>query len=128
MNGNHSSARATYQPTIIESRLLIRRLAIQIAFLNYELKRGWIDFKKNPIAFSTRSTRSFVRRLTRLLSAPNVSAVVAVTVVVIMVLTVERATLTREEPNADLPPPEIVLLDVTKPPDSAGESRIGKDG
>jgi TonB family protein len=128
MNANHSSARATYEPTIIESRLLLRRLAIQIAFLNHELKRGWIDFKKNPIAFSTRSTHSLVRRLIRLLSAPNVSAVIAVTFVVIMVLMVERATLPREEPNVDQSPPEIVLLDVKNLSHSAGEARIGKDG
>ena len=59
MNTNHSSARPTYeyQPTIIESRLLIERLAIQLAFLKNELKRSWIDFKTDPAAFTTRSTQ-----------------------------------------------------------------------
>lgn len=130
MNANYSSAKPTheYQPTIIESRLLLRRLAIQIVFFNNELKRGWGDFKKDPVAFAARSTRSLVHGFEKLLSIPNVTAIVAVTFVVIMVLMVERAPLKSEETTGAEPPSEIVLLDVPKPPDSAGEFRIGKDG
>ena len=58
----------SYQPTIIDNRLLLERLAIQIAFLSHELQRAWIDFKNDPIAFATRSTPLLLRRFTSLLS------------------------------------------------------------
>jgi TonB family protein len=126
MNANYSSARTyEYQPTIIESRLLIRRLAIQLAFLNNELKRGWVDFKKDPVPFGTYLTHSIVRRLEKLLSTANVIAITAVTVVVIVVLMVERRL---QEKAGVEPPSEIVLLNVAKPLDSTAASRIGKDG
>jgi TonB family protein len=125
-----SSARTThdYQPTIIESKLLIKRLAIQIAFFKHELKRGWADFKRDPFAFVTRSAHSLVCRIPKLLSTPNVTAIIAVTCVVIMVFMIEKTNPARADRTAVEPPSEIVLWDVAKPPDSAGESRIGKDG
>jgi TonB family protein len=124
-----NSSASSYQPTIIESRLLIRRLAVQIAFLNKELQRGWVNFKNDPVAFGTSSTHSAVQWLRKLLSVPNVAAIVAVTVVVIMVLMVNKASTTADRPwDTDESQTEIVLLDVTKPPDSTSESRIGKDG
>ena len=129
MNANHSSATHEYQPTIIESGLLIERLAIQIAFLNNELKRAWVDFKNDPLAFGTRSIHALLLLLKKLLSTPNVTATVAVTLLVIMVLTIEKAaTPVDDSLNADQPPPEIVFLDAAKPPDSTGERRVGKDG
>ena len=125
----NSAARPTheYQPTIIESKLLIERLVIQIAFLNNELKRGWNDFKTDPFAFVTFSTHSVVHRLGKLISTANVTAVVAVTFVVIMTLLVDKP-ISKTEDNIAGELPEIVLFDVTKPPASPGESRIGKDG
>ena len=124
-----SSARTTheYQPTIIESKLLIRRLAIQIAFFNHELKRGWINFKTDPFAFVTYLTHSVANRLGKLMTAANVTAIVAVTFVVIMALMVDRPT-SKTEDNLAGELPQIVFLDNTKPPTSPGESRIGKDG
>jgi len=46
MNYAHSTAGPTieYQPTIIETGLLLERLAVQIAFLRDELKRNWREF------------------------------------------------------------------------------------
>lgn len=118
-----------YQPTIIESRLLIQRLAIQIAFLNNELKRGWVDFKKDPIAFSTHFIHALVRLSKKLLSTPNVTATAAVTLIVISVFVIEKRASTRAQNSlAEDQPAEIVFLNPTKPPASAGESRSGKDG
>jgi TonB family C-terminal domain len=124
-----SSARTTheYQPTIIESKLLIRRLAIQLAFFNHELKRGWINFKTDPFAFVTCLTHSAAHRLGKLISTANVTATVAVMLIVIMALIVDRPT-SKSEDNLAGELPEIVLLDNTKPPASAGEPRSGKDG
>src|SRR5215217_3790611 len=115
MNANNSSARPTYKPTIIESRLLIKRLAVQIAFLNNELKQAWVDFKNDPIVFGAHSAHSLVLRLKKLLSTPNVSATAAVTFLVIMVLMVEKRSSTPPGNSKDESPAEIVLLDVAKP-------------
>jgi TonB family protein len=111
-----------YQPTIIESRLLIERLAIQIAFLKSELK-------KDPIAFAALATDSLVHHLKNLLSTPNVAATVAVILIVITVFVIDkRVSIPVDNFVDEEQPAEIVLLNPTKPPDSAGESRSGKDG
>jgi hypothetical protein len=64
MDTAHSTATPTYeyQPTIIDDRFLIERLAIQIAFLRGELKPGWKEFKRNPVMFSRRMTGELFRR------------------------------------------------------------------
>jgi TonB family protein len=137
MNTDHSAARRTfeYQPTIIESRVLISRLAIQIAFLNHELKRSWTELKQNPVTFATRSTRNLFRQTMKLLLTPNglpacFTAIVAVAGVVLIVLLIERTGLATFDKtvNADEQAPEVVLLDVSKTTDSSAQARSGKDG
>jgi len=51
-----------YQPTIIETRFLLERLVIQLAFLRTELKLSWHEFKSNPPAFAKQKSREFVHR------------------------------------------------------------------
>src|ERR1044072_2552892 len=89
-----SSARTTheYQPTIIESKLLIKRLAIQIAFFNYELKRGWTNFKRNPLAFFTCLIHSPVDSLGKVISTANGAGGVSVSFVLIMAIIGDRPT------------------------------------
>jgi TonB family protein len=129
MNHDHSSARVAFQPTIIDNRLLLQRLAIQIAFLSHELKRGWIDFKNDPVAFARRSIRLLLRRLVRLLSASNATAVIVVASVVMAVLLVDKAALRRGvDTTADKQPLELVYLSLTKPSNSAFDRGIGKNG
>ena len=139
MSFSHSSNRIRYeyQPTIIESRVLLRRLAIQISFLNNELKRSWIDCKKDPIAFATYTAHNLLHSLKKLLTTPNVlpacaTAVTGVACVVISVLLFET-TARVGEPHGELTevPLEFVLLDVKPQTDLASASRmekIGKDG
>ena len=136
MNANHSSANATYeyQPTIIESRILIRRLAIQLAFLNDEFKTGWNDFRSEPLPFVKRSAHELFRRSKQLLSSPNavpacLTAVVTVVCVVMLALLIEK-TARRGLPDdfTSEPPEEVVMLDVDHKPDSTSESKFGKDG
>ena len=134
MNNDHSSARPIreYQPTIIESRFLISRLAIQIEFLKHELKRGWADFKSDPAAFTTRSTQNLYAALKRFVSTPNAmyacaTAMMAVTCVVIAAFVVQSTSFPPEEGAEILnePPVELVLLDVATPPEPPG---VGKTG
>lgn len=135
MNTDHSSARPTfaYQPTIIESRLLIERLATQIAFLNSELKRSWVDFKSAPVAFARHSTHIVATRVKKFLLTPNavpacLTAVAVITCVVMVALLVEKKNnLTTHARSPDELAVEIVQLPVT-PAASTDEARSGKDG
>jgi hypothetical protein len=131
---SHSAKPAyEYQPTIIETRFLIERLAIQIALLRDELKRNWIECKRNPCKFLTCLIRQLLAHLKRFFIAPYVlrassTAITAVTCLVVVVLLVERtASKPGSEPeNADRAP-EVVMLNVERviPKDDSG---FGKNG
>ena len=132
MNTAHSSARPThdYQPTIIENRLLIGRLAIQIAFLQNEFKRSWTEFKTDPIAFAARVRRDLYSVLKRFAASPNAlygcaTATMAVTCLAILVLFVHGTSADagdkRDDPNDS--PLELVAL--TAPPDSPHDFGTG---
>ena len=132
MNTDHSAAR-TYQPTIIESRVLLSRLVIQINFLNHELKSSWAELKQDPVTFAKNSTRNLFRRSLKLISTPNtvaacLTAIVAVAGVVLIVLLMERTAPRTFAKSEDEEAPEVVLLDVTKTTNSTGQARSGKDG
>jgi TonB family protein len=72
MNTARSTAAPNYeyQPTIIESRLLIERLVIQLVFLRAELKLNWQEFKTDPPAFAKKRLREVFVRLRELLFSP----------------------------------------------------------
>ena len=137
MNTNHSSAKPNYeyQPTIIESRILIGRLAIQLAFLKQELKRSWVDFKTDPIAFTKRSTQDIFSMPKKFVSTPNAvyasaTALMAVTGVVLILFVVHSAqSHVSDEADAEIEPPvELVLLDVAPPLDPPHDRALGKQG
>ena len=136
MNANHSSAKPTYeyQPTIIETRLLINRLAIQIEFLKKELKTSWKDFKSEPVPFVKRSTRELFRRLKKFLSTPNavpacLTAIVTVGCIVTLALLIERTARIGELADDSIePPPEIVMLNVDPTQKSNEVAKSGVDG
>ena len=131
MNSVHSTAGPTnvYQPTIIETGLLLERLAIQIAFVREELKRNWIEFKRNPRKFLASLIQALQQRLRKLFSTPyfpraTATAITVVFSVVVAVLSIEGVTAKRAHTskNDEPPPLEIVML---KPANNLG---IGKDG
>jgi TonB family protein len=137
MNTNHSSDRPTYeyQPTIIESRLLIKRLVVQLAFLENELKRSWVEFRSNPLAFTTRSTQNVYSTLKRFVSTPNTryacaTALMAFTGVVIIAFVVQSARSPAGETAEDLsaPPVELVMLHVATPIEEPGVGKTGGNG
>jgi TonB family protein len=130
MNHEHSSARSTreFEPTIIDHRLLIERLAIQIAFLSHELQRGWIDFKNDPVAFATHSARVIRRRLLKLLTAPNATAVIVVASVVLAALMIDKTALRPTPDTTGADGPELVYLNLVEPADSNRDKGIGKNG
>src|SRR5690242_15998819 len=106
-----------YQPTIIETGLLIERLAAQIMFVRDELKRNWIEFKRNPREFLLSLINVLAQRLRRLLSTPYFlralsTAVATIICLVLAVLLFERTTAKpgHEVANTELPPLDIVML------------------
>jgi len=122
-----------YQPTILESGLLFERLLTQIAFLRDELKQSSIEFKKNPVTFSKSMTRRIIHRLRTLLSTPNVvpamlTAVAAITCVILVVLLFDKTASVPRELAANDENEEPVIFDVSKPLDSTSKQSTGKDG
>jgi len=134
MNSAHSTATRIhqYEPTIIETGLLIRRLAIQLAFLRDELKRSGNEFKRNPGAFGARITRDLLHRFEKLLFTPNfasasLTAVATITCIIVIALVIDK-TPTGGESVENAENPEVVIMDFSKPTDATGNARIGKDG
>lgn len=133
MESHSAKAAHEYQPTIIETRFLIERLAIQIALLRDEIKRNWIEFEQNPVKFMTGLIRNLLVHLKRFFTAPYVlrassTAVSAVACLVIIVLLVEKTASKPDHNAANVDQgPEVVLLDVRKqtPKDDAGLGRNG---
>ena len=121
MDAHSAKTAHGYQPTIIETRFLIERLAIQIALLRDELKRHWIQFKRNPAEFLTCLIRELLVQLKKFFTTPYIlrassTAVTAVACLVVIVLLVER-TASKPDPETTNTEQalEVVLLDVKKP-------------
>src|ERR1700752_1506435 len=130
MNIAHSTERPSYeyQPTIIESRPLVSRLAIQLAFFRKELKRNWPEFKKNPVACTKAKTHELLQGFH---SSPNtvpatLAAVAAITCVIVMVMLVDKRTHTVDYAMSN-DKPEIVFMNLTNPLETKKDS-IGLDG
>ena len=121
-----------YQPTIIETGFLIERLVIQFAFARDELKRNWIELKRNPSKFLTCLIKTLSQRLKNFLATPYVTRALstAITVVFCIVFTALRIDRTLSKPgneveNIEERPREVVLLDARKP---IGNLGIGLNG
>jgi TonB family protein len=134
MNTDHSSERLTYafQPTIIEDRLLIQRLAIQIAFLNKELRRSWVHFRNDPAAFGRRLASELSRNIKTFVSTPHtlrasLTAVGTIATLVVAVFLIDRkGQLENKDPGES--PVELTLLNISTQPDTQENFRVGKDG
>lgn len=133
MNVRHSTAAPVneYQPTIIETGLLLRRLAIEIEHFKNELRRAWTDLKTNPREFKTQTLRDFFERsraLRRAIPATSIALVVIVIAITVVLLVDHRkagATATTEDKAGS---EEVVMLDLKQQPDSRRDAGIGKNG
>lgn len=109
MTANYSSAARTreYQPTILDTKPLLTRLAVQIAFARNE-------FRRDPRGFAIQLTRDLIANKSVLL------AVVVIAIVVLLVI--DNVPVPRGLYPAFVrdPPPEIVLMDFRAGPGSAG--------
>jgi len=136
MNVRHSTAKIVneYQPTIIESGLLLSRLAVQIAFFRSEAKRAWIEFQAHPKEFTKQTIRDFLNRSRVLVHAiPATSiALIVVGLTVTIVLLVDRRKADAAGLTEDEAKPDVVVVDFANQPaskpETKPESSIGKDG
>jgi len=131
----HSSARPTheYQPTIIETRLLIERLAGQIAIIRDELKLNWIEFKRNPVTFVTCLIGKLLVQLKKFCATPYAlrglsTAITAVACLIVIAILIDRSGLRpgHETDTAEQEPLELVLPNIEKPKDGPGIGRNGE--
>jgi len=130
MNTARSTATPNYayQPTIIEHRLLIERLVIQLAFLQAELKLSWQAFKSNPVAFAKRTIHEFFYRMRELLFRPYFVPAVLISLAVI---TCAISTVIRNDGLPGSHPPEIgelVVVEVAPPVEFVTSTGLGIDG
>src|SRR5688572_31090450 len=136
MNVRHSTARFAneYQPTIIESGLLLSRLALQIDFLRTELEHAWLEFQAHPKQFAKQTIHDFFKRSRVIVHAiPATSLpIFVVGLIVTMALLIDGRKTESSAGIDDLTNTEIAMVDLSNQPVSKPEakpdSRIGKDG
>src|SRR5687767_3912124 len=136
MNARHSTATPVneYQPTIIESGLLLARLAREIEFFKTELNRARIEFQKHPKQFTNQTIGEVLQRSRAMAHAiPATSvALIIVGIVISVALMVDRKKPDSSASLEDAPKPEIVMLNLSNQtdakPKSKPDSSIGKDG
>ena len=109
MSANCSSVTRVpaYQPTVLENEILLRRLAIQIAFVKEE-------FKRDPRGFAVQSARELLRK-------PRIILATAVTTVVLVVVLKSPTTTTVNQLAIDDErSPDVVMLEPIE-----GSGRVG---
>ncbi len=135
MNVAHSTARPTheYKPTIIEERLLIKRLTTQVVFFSEELKRNWNTCNSDPLAYGKWFVVDLLRRARLLLATPNavpaaLTAVAAITCILVIALLLDRrpaGTTAGEGKSAET---ELTMIDISQSTEASKSASIGKDG
>jgi len=136
MNARHSTATPVneYQPTIIETGLLLSRLAIEIDFFKTQSRLAWLDFKEHPKQFTTRTIHDLFKRsrvIVRAMPATSIALVIVMTAICAALLIdrkkSESAAFIDDEAN-----PDLVMLDVSSrpqmKPEAKPDSSIGKGG
>ncbi len=137
MNVRHSTAVPIneYQPTLIESGLLLNRLADELEFLKKQLERAWRDFKTNPRTFISNFLRALAQHSRTAISKPYAApaaliSLFAITAIITVALFVDRARSIRTRASEDeAPVKELVMIDVSQPTaESKRDNGVGKDG
>ena len=129
-----STPNLEYQPTLIENRILIKRLVIQITYAGRELKQAWLEFRGDPIAFVAWLTTNTFQQLKQLIATPHrlaaaTTAIVAIVCTAAIVLMINGAARTPPDTLADAnaTSPELVMLDLATPPPELG-NKAGMSG
>jgi protein TonB len=138
MNVRHSTATPIneYQPTIIESGLLLNRLAQEIQFFKNQLDRAWEDFKNDPKTFISNTLDELCEHSRATISKPHaipatLISLFAIAAIFTIALLADRAR-AKTPSDENQPAEELVMLDVSRSSALKAESKpdhgIGKDG
>jgi hypothetical protein len=120
-----------YQPTIIESDLLLSRLASETEFLKAELQQAWINFQADPRYFAACAIRDFyalARRNARALPATAIAVVVIATSIMITLRIDRSKSNLNAATESEVTSGEVVMLDLKSQSEAKPDSGIGKDG
>ncbi len=130
-----------FKLTIVSDLGLIARLAVELEFVRDQMKRSWLAFRSNPIAFSATQLREVRKLLRRTWAHPyllsgSLSALLIVSAIILSVLILEK-----QGPNPKVSVDdsdelsrtvEISFQSEAKPTDDAGigageKGRVGFD-
>jgi len=121
-----------YVPTIINSRSLLARLALELSSLKEDLRNAWPEFKKHPVESVVSIIRQEIEQAGRVLVAPGFIAACAVVVCIVAVAVLfDRTRLGPKSPlndeNADVAT-EISILNLSQQDKKPDEHSIGRGG
>ena len=126
-----SSVGKEYVPTIINSRSLLARLALELSSLQRDFTHAWPEFKKHPVESVIEIIRKEIERASRVLVAPNVLAACAIVVcIVAAALLFDRIRLKTKptgNENSDTAM-EINILNYSTPEKKPSDDSIGRNG
>src|SRR5215204_5557443 len=116
MNVRHSTATPInqYQLTIIESGLLLSRLAREIEFLKNELRRASAEFRKDPKYFTSHALHELSEHSRAAISKPHaipasLISLFTIAAIITMVLLVDRARANPTSASENEPAQEFVM-------------------
>jgi TonB family protein len=119
-----------FVPTIIDSRPLLGRLALELTALGQECELAWPNFKRHPISATSNAARATIRRVRRVLLAPNVlAALLTVAAVVLAVVFTERVlvkTVVATGPE-EVSLHDVTVLELNKEIEKTNEKSIGRN-
>ncbi|HEY6245144.1 MAG TPA: energy transducer TonB [Pyrinomonadaceae bacterium] len=121
-----------YVPTIINSRSLLARLALELGSLKQDLRNAWPEFKKHPVESVVSIIRQEIERAGRVLFAPSFIAACAILVCLVAVaLLFDRTRLGPKPPlndeNADIAI-EIGIPNLSRQDKKPDDHSIGRGG
>lgn len=120
-----------YQPTIIETGLLVSRLASEFEFLKAELQHAWSHFKTDPRHFAATTIRDLYELSRRKAHALPATAIAVVVIAIAILITVQidrgKSKLNAAAPSEPASE-EVVMLDLNNQSEAKPDTGIGKDG
>jgi len=117
-----------YQPTIIDSRLLLPRLATELSFAAYRAGQAWSQCRKDPVSVGIQLQAACRRKVLSLWQAPlKLLGCLVSTLIVfsIILLAMSHENDPSRDPDASGVVEKVVMVDLTLPPARQTGSGIG---
>jgi len=129
MSTNFSSE---YVPTILNSRSLLNRLAIEILAVERDCKAAWPNFKQHPVQVSSHFVLATLRQGRRVFLTTNVTAAVLVVASIVLTVMLFERTSRRVDPGSDLDEnqlkAEATIINLNELEQKKADTSIGRGG